>query len=257
MDGDLGRLRKLMALRMILGLSAGLVVGGCSHYVGTTVKSFLRNARHHPDPNVRFVAYSKLASLDAYESPEEKSEAVKVLMERFDQGREPVASRAMICRALGQLGDPAARELLIRATSHPEGVIKIEACRALGKVGRSEDATILARIMTVDHLEDARIAAIEGLAELRTKDPRIYLVLVEGMDHDDPAIRLASLNALRKLTGKDLGVTSDPWRRELKPILDAAARGDSAMAVGDGTADTDTDRSGRDPNGTAEAPAPR
>ena len=52
--------------------------------------------------------------------------------------------------------------------------MKIEACRALGKVGQSEDATVLAQVMALDNLEDARIAAIEGLAELKTKDPRIF-----------------------------------------------------------------------------------
>ena len=77
--------------------------------------------------------------------------------------------------------------------------------------------------MTLDNLEDARIAAIEGLAELKTKDPRIGQLLVENMDHDDPAIRLASLNALRKLTGKDYGTNPADWRRKLKPMLDAAA----------------------------------
>ena len=77
--------------------------------------------------------------------------------------------------------------------------------------------------MTLDNLEDARIAAIEGLAELKTKDTRIYQLLVENMDHDDPAIRLASLNALRKLTGKDHGTNPADWRRKLKPVLDAAA----------------------------------
>ena len=48
----------------------------------------------------------------------------------------------------------------------------------------------LARIMTVDNLEDCRIAAIEGIGALKAQDPRIYHVLIEGMEHDDPAIRL-------------------------------------------------------------------
>ena len=43
------------------------------------------------------------------------------------------------------------------------------------------------------------------------------------MEHEDPAIRLASLNALRKLTGKDQGTNPAAWRRELKPMIDAAA----------------------------------
>ena len=93
----------------------------------------------------------------------------------------------------------------------------MQACRALGKVGRPEDATVLARVMTVDTLEDCRIAAIEGLGELKANDPRIMQVLVAGMEHDDPAIRLASLKALRSITGMDRGVDPAAWRDALLP----------------------------------------
>ena len=102
-------------------------------------------------------------------------------------------------------------------------MIKIEACRALGKVGLNEDATVLAQVMTLDHLEDARIAAIEGLADLKSRDPRIYKVLLDSMEHDDPAIRLASLNALRKLTGEDEGTEVAAWRRRVEPLIAAAS----------------------------------
>ncbi len=199
-----------------------LAVAGCTTWVGSTSKSFLDHVRKDPDPNVRYVAYAKLANPRAYDCPEEKDEAVGVLMEKYEKGHEPIATRAMICRTLGELRDPRAHDLLVKAVSSSEAVIKIESCRALGKVGRSEDATILAQVMTLDNLEDARIAAIEGLAGLKTKDPRIYQLLVENMDHEDPAIRLASLNTLRKLTGKDHGTNPADWRRELKPILDSA-----------------------------------
>jgi hypothetical protein len=36
-------------------------------------------------------------------------------------------------------------------------------------------------------------------------------MLVHGMQSDDPAMRFASLNALRKITGRDLGVDAKPW----------------------------------------------
>ena len=85
----------------------------------------------------------------------------------------------------------------MKATSDAEGVVRVQACLALGKVGLPEDATVLARVMTVDVLEDCRIAAIEGLGELKSTDPRILEVLVNGMEHDDPAIRLASVKSLR------------------------------------------------------------
>ena len=156
-------------------LAASVVAAaGCTTYVGTTAKSFLGHVRTNPDPNVRYLAYSKLASADAYETREQKEEAVRTLIDKYEKGHEPVASRAIICRTLGELRDPQARDLLVKAVSSPDAVIKIEACRALGKVGRSEDATVLAGVMTLDNLEDARIAAIEGLAELKTSDARIY-----------------------------------------------------------------------------------
>ncbi len=216
----------VMAHRRYLGrvlLTCVLAAPGCTTWVGTTAKSFLGHVRNDPDPNVRYVAYSKLADPQAYDSEAEKNEAVWILMEKYEKGHEPLATKAVICRTLGQLRDPRARDLLIKAVSSSEAVIKIEACRALGKVGRPEDATILAQVMTLDNLEDARIAAIEGLAEIKTKDPRIYLMLVENMDHEDPAIRLASLNALRTLTRKDYGTNPADWKRELKPLLEPTA----------------------------------
>ncbi len=88
---------------------------------------------------------------------------------------------------------------------------------ALGKVGRPEDVTILAGVMAADNLEDCRIAAIEGIGELKAADPRIFHVLIEGMDHEDPAIRLSCYRSLKQITGKDLGETPEPWRRELEP----------------------------------------
>jgi HEAT repeat protein len=193
---------------------------GCAPYIGTTARSFLLTIKGSPDPNLRYLAYSKLASPQCYDSSAEKSEAVQVLVERLGGSQEPTASRAAICRTLAMLGDPAAREAILKAVGDPEGLVRVQACRALGKVGKPEDATILARIMTVDTLEDCRIAAIAGLGELRSKDPRILQMLVAGMEHDDPAIRMESLKSLRKITGIDRGVDVAAWRDTVLPKAD-------------------------------------
>lgn len=211
---------------------AALGTTGCQTYIGTTALSFLSHVRKNPDPNIRYLAYSKLASPDAYDNQEQRDAAVRTLIDKYEHGREPVASRAIICRTLGELRDPRARQLLIKAVSSPDAVIKIEACRALGKVGKSEDATVLAQVMALDNLEDARIAAIEGLAELKTEDPRILTMLFDSMEHEDPAIRLAALNSLRQMTGKDHGTDPADWRRELKPAL--AASGQPVAPAGAG-----------------------
>jgi hypothetical protein len=195
------------------GLASVLGLAGCSSYIGTTASSYLHRVREDPDPNVRYLAYAKLANPQCYDTPTQKAEAVQVLIEKMKKGQEPIASRAVICRTLGELRDPAARDAILKAVNDTEPVVRIEACRALGKVGKTEDATVLSRIMTVDTLEDCRIAAIEALAELKPDDARITRILVANLENDDPATRFAALNALRRMTGRDLGVEPGPWQK--------------------------------------------
>ena len=59
---------------------------------------------------------------------------------------------------------PANAREALEGDGDAEGVVRVQACLALGKVGLPEDATVLARVMTLDVLEDCRIAAIEGSA---------------------------------------------------------------------------------------------
>ena len=217
MQGQYTKARRVLAIPgMILAVSSLLLLDlGCSHHIGTTATSFLKRVREEPDPNIRYIAYSKLASPNCYDSEEQKDEAVATLVEKLENGQEPVGTRALICHTLGELRKQAAREAIVKATNDVEPIVRVEACRALGKVGRDEDATVLARVMAVDTLEDCRIAAIDGLRELKPTDPRIQLVLVNGMQHDDPAIRLGSLKALEQITGKRLGPDAIAWQKGL------------------------------------------
>jgi HEAT repeats len=208
------------------------IPAGCSTYIGTTSKSFLREARENVDPNIRYVAYAKLGTPSIYDNAAQKDEAVQLLVTKLRDGREPVAVRAVIVRSLGNLGDHRARPEIIKAVNDvDDAIIRVEACRALGKVGEREDATLLARIMTVDKLEDCRIAAIEGLGLLKASDVRIYGILLDGLEHDDPAIRFECLRSLRAITGKDFGVEPAAWRSGLEPMLREMATATSAEAA--------------------------
>ena len=221
MDGvsvSRSRSRRLMLVAACLFCLAPS--GACTPYIGTTYKSFVRQARENPDPNIRYIAYAKLGSPSLYEDQAQKDEAVKIMVAKLEDGHEPVAIRAAIIRSLGNLGDHRARKAVLRSVKDTDNaMIRVEACRALGKVGLPEDATTLARMMTIDKLEDCRIAAIEALGTLKSKEPRILQLLLEGMDHDDPAIRYQCLQSLRAITQKDYGIDPADWKRELQPLL--------------------------------------
>jgi HEAT repeat protein len=217
---DDASLSKTRWCRLFTLMATIAIVAGCSTYIGTTSKSFLREAKENGDPNIRYIAYAKLGTPSVYDSEAQKDEAIQLLVTKLREAKEPVAVRAVIVRSLGNLRDRRARHEIIKAANDVENaVIRVEACRALGKVGRPEDATLLARIMTVDKLEDCRIAAIEGLGLLKANDARIYGILLDGMENDDPAIRLECLRSLRAITGKDLGIEAAAWRRGLEPLL--------------------------------------
>jgi HEAT repeat protein len=200
----------LVALAMSLG-----GFSGCANYIGTTALSFMKHAQESPDPNVRNQAYARLADPLSYTSGGQKEQAVAVLSAQLVEKNEPVASRAQICRTLGELGLPEARPALLRAVDDEDSLVRAEACRALGKLGNPEDAATLSRIMAADTSSDCRLAAIEGLGLLKTTDLRVMEQLIDGMQHADPGIRLACYRALKDLSGKKLDADVEVWKQEL------------------------------------------
>jgi hypothetical protein len=212
---DVARLRARIVANVARLLAPMLVlatVAGCAFMGPTTATGFLKQVEHDPDPNVRFKAYRALGTDRVYDEPTQKREAAVVILRRLDPQKEPMASRAMICRTLGLIGDPIAREAMIRQLRDPDVMIRAEAIRALGKVGRSEDATVLMQAMKLDADPDCKVAAIDALGLLKSADPRTETYLVEAMEDDDPAIRLAAYGSIKRLTNKDLGAKPGPWR---------------------------------------------
>jgi hypothetical protein len=56
-------------------------------------------------------------------------------------------------------------------------------------------------------------------------------MLVSGMEHEDPAIRLASLKALRRITNLDRGVDVTAWRDAVLPQPPAASANAPAATI--------------------------
>ena len=229
---DVACLRPRFASAIVLGLS-GATFAGCALFGPTTAMSFVRQIEQSPDPNLRYKAYQNLASPRCYDDDGQKTKAVHAMLARLDPEKEPPATRIVICRTLGAIGDPAARPALIRLVRDPDPLLRGEACRALGKVGVSQDATILMQAMMLDTDPNCQVAAIEGLGDLRSKDPRRVSTLVKALEHEDPAIRYASVQSLRKITGKDLGVEVGPWKAL---VAEAEKTADPATAKAAATA---------------------
>ena len=196
------------------------IVSGCAGSMGTTARSVVASVRDRKDPNARYQAYVKLGKTRTYDNTEQMVESIAELSKRLADGKEPPISRAVICRSLGDLKRPEARTALLKALDDEDDEVRAEAARAIGKVGQPEDAVLLARMMAIDTTHNGRVAAAEGLTNLKPKDPRIMISLSENLNNDDPAIRLASYRALKQITGADPGTDANAWHEYLTNNFD-------------------------------------
>ena len=95
--------------------------GACTPYIGTTYKSFVRQARENPDPNIRYIAYAKLGSPSIYEDQAQKDEAVKILIAKLDEGKSRwrsarPSSEAWATWAIAVLARESSRQSTISTT---------------------------------------------------------------------------------------------------------------------------------------------
>jgi HEAT repeat protein len=199
-----------------LCLLACVLPSGCASVFPGSATNSIKTIETSPDPNVRFNAYKALASKNVFESNEQRRRAASLMITRLEPSKEPQATRALICRSLGEIGDPVARDVLIRLVRDQDPLLRSEAYKALGKVGVAADATILMQAMSLDNDFNCKVAAIEALGFLKEYDPRTLGYLVDALQDDEPEIRYISLQSLRKLTHADVGATFQEWRAYLE-----------------------------------------
>ncbi len=126
--------------RAWLSVAALVACAGCSTYLGTTPKSFLRHVRSNPDPNMRYHRLRKAGRTRSRTTiPQDKSDAIETLVEQARRGQGADGDGPVIIRTLGELGDRRAQNAIARVANNPnaEPMLKVEAYRALGKVGRA------------------------------------------------------------------------------------------------------------------------
>jgi hypothetical protein len=202
-----------MALALSIAGSSGCLGPDAFKFRGTSAAGFMKTIEESKDPNARFLAYDKLSSSRTYQDDAQKTRAAELLTLKLKNGHEPIATRAVICRTLGMLEKPIARDAIRASLNDEDPLVRAEAARALGRVGRPEDATTLAQIMALDASIECKVAAIESLGTLKSQDQRILEMLVRDLENDQPVIRVCCLKALKAITGKDLGVDAMAWKK--------------------------------------------
>lgn len=130
--------------------------------------------------------------------------------------------RAQAARTLGAWASPASLEYLTKAVrTDDDAFVRADCAAALGRLESDEATSQLAARLRFDGNADVRIACAKALKLHRKRSAAQGLV--PGLTDRDLAVRGASEQALRFMTGQDLGGEPAPWRQFLSEADDPLA----------------------------------
>lgn len=119
--------------------------------------------------------------------------------------------RAQAAHALAMTDCEATVRGLNAASSDKVEKVRLAVCKAWG-VRRGEQARdMLLSLAKTDESDDVRQAALAALGNF--DDAEVRTMLVESLEHKNPAIQQQAVVSLRSITGRDFGGDFDAWKR--------------------------------------------
>lgn len=123
---------------------------------------------------------------------------------------------------LGKLNSPTAIQSLEKATQDRNTEIRIAAVKSLGLSQSEEAARILQEVIGSDTNDDVRLNAVKSLAQFPS--PQSVSALALALEDSNPALQVASTEALSELTGQQLGADVYAWKSYLRQLMPSDER---------------------------------
>ncbi|MBI2501951.1 MAG: HEAT repeat domain-containing protein [Candidatus Latescibacteria bacterium] len=121
--------------------------------------------------------------------------AVRPLIEAADRGSDSL--KYIAAQILGNIGDSDAIPFLRRCAQERNVFVRQEAVRALGSMGEAALIPTLVQMLKSDPHPQVRIAAAQGLGNLR--DTSVVAPLIEALEDSMPLVRHHVLQVLNRL----------------------------------------------------------
>lgn len=150
------------------------------------------------------VLTDQVARMDATQ----QSNVCQELITTLKKERDPILRRELV-KALGAVPLPQAAEGLHFAAEDDYTQVRIAACEAWGRRNDPQASGALAAILAEDGDVDVRLAASEALA--RRPQGESIPHLAATLEDRDPAVQLATMEALRNATGADIRDDVNEW----------------------------------------------
>lgn len=120
--------------------------------------------------------------------------------------------RAAALQALGRHGDASDAVLVSKSLESPFRQVRLAAAKALQRLHDPAVAdSIWPRL--IDTSEDPDVRAELAIALGQYQTPAVFQALVAALSQRELAVNIAAVDALRTLTGANLGLDEDAWLR--------------------------------------------
>jgi HEAT repeat protein len=192
--------RPLYIALVTLVAAAGCASGPFAHKERTSVIT----------PAMRIAAIREGTARTRDTGTDEQAKAVDELVTQIRTEHDPIVRKA-IQEAIAEYKVPMARQVLIAGLNDDDLDVRLACCYRLGARGEPEAVPALRKILENDGTLDVRIAAADALGEINT--PESIEALSIAVKDRDPALQYAGVEALKGISGQDLGNDVKAWQQ--------------------------------------------
>ena len=160
-------------------------------------------------PRMRMSAIEELGIRGREAEATEQQQISQQLATQIQTEPDPLVRRA-IQEAIGQLETPLAQDVLIAGLQDSDLDVRLACCHALGNRSDPRVISALGTALESDQELDVRLAAIDALGQI--KSTQSVAALAKAVNDRDPALQYAGVQALKSVSGKDLGNDVVAWR---------------------------------------------
>lgn len=160
-------------------------------------------------PRMRMSAIEEMGVRGRESDADEQLQISQQLAKQIQTEPDPLVRRT-IQESIGQLETQLAKDVLIAGLQDDNLEVRLSCCHALAS--RSDPGVIsaLSAVLENDQDLDVRLAAIDALGQM--KSPQSVAALAKAVNDRDPALQYAGVQALKSVSGKDLGNEVEAWR---------------------------------------------
>ncbi len=161
-------------------------------------------------PGMRIAAIREAGARARDTDAAEQARSVDELVLQIRTESDPLVRRA-IQESMAEYQTPLARDVLIAGLNDDDLDVQLTCCRKLGMRAEPVAVAALRGVLETSEELDLKLAATDALGQINT--PESIEALSLAVKDRDPALQYAGVEALKSLSGQDLGNDVKAWQQ--------------------------------------------